>query len=68
MEIENNQQPGSSAVPNKTDKANKTHTLPLLSTRTEQMPSFFDLILAKLNELDAIKQHLTTIDYRLDYL
>ena len=68
MEIDSNHQPGSSAVPNKTDNVDKTPTLPSLSTRTDPLPSSLDLILVKLNELDAIKQHLTTIDYRLDHL
>ena len=68
MEIECNPQPTTSAVTNKNDHEDNSLPLPPLHTSPEIPSSFLDLILAKLNELDAIKKHLTTIDHRLDYL
>ncbi len=68
MEIECNLQPKTSAVTNKTDQENNSHPLLPLPTKSDFSPSSLDLILAKLNELDAIKMHLTTIDHRLDHL
>jgi len=68
MEVESNSPSPVSAGQTKTDHNATLHSLPTLPTQSTVPSTSLDLILAKLNELDAIKKHLTTIDYRLDHM